>query len=347
MMPNKKYLLISVAFSILLVLLGYIIYDVFFSSSHQNSEQAISRESIVDSDVHQASIQEVQNKIGQMKSRLQQLKDADTPEYLGLSFAELKQRSSVVDIKIKSFDVTVSEKKYLIQPATVSNQVAMRNWLRNTFKSYIEAKRPGHYLFYIFPRGVGNIIKDLINLSQTTNINQLTENRTKASFVSTDTAVIMALPEVVQVKTFGEIQKEKILLYQRVVDPDIITDSYSFNVKYIPDFDKMMPYQQGSQSIEGKMEGFVSFDSLFSFIEQKQNDWRATRHADGLFLSLRSDPTSWIMLKEANDKIEAVLHSSAPRLDVYVTGDGAELNAVSYIYHPNQLITIADSMQTQ
>ena len=124
-----------------------------------------------------------------------------------------------------------------------------------------------------------------------------------------------------------------------------MSSAYSFNVKYNDQFKTLVPYLKNGQPVKGRMEGFSSLSSFYSFIENYSKDLQASRFDHWLFLQLKGDKESVMMISGTVDAFQIASRkytSSTLSLDVYLSGDQNGFKSVGKIYSPKGVVTLVN-----
>ena len=111
-------------------------------------------------------------------------------------------------------------------------------------------------------------------------------------------AGILKQPEIKALNQMAAQEKEATLHFDRIVNPAQPAGAYSFRVRYNKDLNMFLPFQKNGQSIAGQMEGFTSFNSVARFIRANQANLVGRRSKDALYLQLKQDSASVMMLKK-------------------------------------------------
>jgi hypothetical protein len=274
---------------------------------------------------------------------------ADSPAPVKhLTMAQLADKAAGHAIYITDWRHDSGQSTIKIQPDLLKNQADWLAFLTRQFSGSSAFSRKSDGIdFFLLPEGIpGTHIEAATKLSRETDFKALFQQFHQAKLVKTKD--LFSIPEVAALQALSEIEKTKTIEYHRLVNPEMMTSAYSFKVKFNEALGMMVPFEKNNEPVKGQMEGFTSFSSVYHFVIDNKDQLQAHRYQQWLYLTLKDNPSSKMMLSgnETHMQAAAQYHTpEGPALGMYLSGSTSEFKTLGRIHTEEtkgKIMTLSD-----
>ena len=268
-----------------------------------------------------------------------------SPDGIPLSLSDIQKMAKQYKIEVKDWRFIKKEVSVRTQVASLTDQASWVSFLKNEFQgSWAIALNGEGIVFFLLPKGLDHDeIVQLKEWDQHINIDSFFQDFEKARPIKgTD---LKQLPELISLQTASEIEKSQVLNYKRIVNPEQMNGGYSFRVRHDSRLDMMVPFEKNGQVVKGQMEGFTCFSSVYHFIDEHEKQLQGFRYGPKVYLSLKGDKSSRIMVLADGNEIQVASQSRTPGnppLSFFLSGDHAGFQSLAKVHTDKGTITFAD-----
>ncbi|TPH18383.1 hypothetical protein [Litorilituus lipolyticus] len=270
-----------------------------------------------------------------------------------ISFYQLKQQVAIQNIVIIDRIGMSNNDNVLLNIAPNSSAELWVKALVNAFDNTLykreltdSDKLTYKHTIFLLPEGESAVtIEAQAEQFKSFDISARTKNMNQAKKENSE---LSSLSEVKSLAAMFDKQKDLTLHYSRIVNPNNIADYYTFDVNYSNKHQMFMPSQNNSMNTSGKMEGFSSFASIYKFIDSQKLNLVAFRDGKDLYLKLKKEPESFIMLSGNEDNMEIVLRNASSltlKFDNYITGGNDQFTSIGKFSTNSKVITLLDTVE--
>ena len=269
---------------------------------------------------------------------------------INLKLNGLIQKAAQFNIEINDWRDLQKTEEYTVNLTNLKSQEAWLDYLKNQFEGSwaLEAVGPISRM-YLLPLGVeASFIQNARKYAQDTNIKQHFSQIQKAKKLPEND--ILQLPEVQALKDLAAMELDKIILYERLVNPQGNTQAYSFKVKYIDPLKMFAPFERNGLPVSGEMEGFSCFSTFFDFLMEHADKWQVSRYKNTVYLQFVNNSETNVVITGNMDNFQitsAVLRNKIPVMETHLSGNIHALNSIAKIYTPDETVTLVDKARIE